>query len=60
MPEGLEETTRELIGWAQHVLPGRAVAARSLGDRDCQDGVDIRLIGWPRAPRRARFHRPWP
>ena len=45
MPEGLEDTTRELVDWAQHVLPGRAVAARSLGDQDCKDGVDIRLIG---------------
>ncbi len=45
MAEGLEETTRELVGWAQDVLPGRAVAARSLGDRESQDGVDIRLVG---------------
>ena len=45
MPEGLEETTRELIGWTQEVLPGRAVVARSLGDRDCGEGVDLRLIG---------------
>ena len=44
MPEGLEETTRDLIGWAQEVLPGRAVVARSLGDRDCGEGVDLRLI----------------
>ncbi len=55
MPEGLEETTRELIGWAQDVLPGRTVASRSLGDRENQDGVDIRLVGLaPRpAPRAA-------
>jgi hypothetical protein len=45
MPGGLEETTRELIGWAQEVLPGRAVVARSLGDRDCGEGVDLRLVG---------------
>jgi hypothetical protein len=45
MPEGLEAATRELIGWAQDVLPGRAVAARSLGDRGSPDGVDIRLVG---------------
>jgi hypothetical protein len=45
MPEGLEETTRELIGWTQEVLPGRAIVARSLGDRDCGEGVDLRLIG---------------
>lgn len=45
MPEGLEETTRELIGWVQAVLPDRAVAARSLGDRDCGEGVDLRLVG---------------
>jgi hypothetical protein len=45
MPEGLEATTRELIGWTQEVLPGRAVVARSLSDRDCGEGVDLRLIG---------------
>jgi hypothetical protein len=45
MAEGLEETTRELIGWTQEVLPGRAVVARSLSDRDCGEGVDLRLIG---------------
>jgi hypothetical protein len=44
MPEGLEKTTRELIGWTQEVLPGRAVVARSLSDRDCGEGVDLRLI----------------
>jgi hypothetical protein len=54
MPEGLEETTRELIGWTQQVLPGRAVVARSLSDRDCGEGVDLRLIGLaPRATPRA-------
>jgi hypothetical protein len=45
MPEGLEETTRELIGWTLGVLPGRTVVARSLGDRDCGEGVDLRLVG---------------
>ena len=45
MPEWLEETTRDLIGWTQEVLPGRAVVARSLSDRDCGEGVDLRLIG---------------
>lgn len=45
MPEGLEETTRDLIGWTQEVLPGRAVVARSLSDRDCGEGVDLRLVG---------------
>jgi hypothetical protein len=45
MPEGLEETTRELIGWTQEVLPGRTVVARSLSDRDCGEGVDLRLVG---------------
>lgn len=45
MAEGLEETTRELIGWTQEVLPDRAVVARSLSDRDCGEGVDLRLIG---------------
>jgi len=45
MPEGLEETTRELIGWTQGVLPGRSVVARPLADRDCGEGVDLRLIG---------------
>lgn len=45
MPEGLEETTRGLIGWTQEVLPGRTVVARSLSDRDCGEGVDLRLIG---------------
>jgi hypothetical protein len=55
MAEGLEETTRELIGWAQDVLPDRTVVARSLGDRETQEGVDIRLVGLaPRpAPRAA-------
>jgi hypothetical protein len=54
MPEGLEETTRELIGWTEQVLPGRAVVARSLGDRDCGEGVDLRLISLaPRATPRA-------
>jgi hypothetical protein len=45
MAEGLEETTRELIGWTQEVLPGRTVVTRSLSDRDCGEGVDLRLIG---------------
>lgn len=45
MAEGLEETTRELIGWTQAVLPGRTVVARPLGDRDCGEGVDLRLVG---------------
>ncbi len=54
MPEGLEETTRELVGWTQEVLPGRAVVARSLGDRDCGEGVDLRLVGLaPQATPRA-------
>jgi hypothetical protein len=50
MPEGLEETTRELIGWTQEVLPGRAVVARSLSDRDCGEGVDLRLIALAPTP----------
>jgi hypothetical protein len=54
MAEGLEETTRELIGWAQEILPGRAVVARALGDRESPDGVDIRLVALaPRAAPRA-------
>ncbi|TCS14452.1 carboxypeptidase-like regulatory domain-containing protein [Caulobacter sp. BK020] len=54
MTEGLEETTRDLIGWTQTVLPGRAVVARSLGDRDCGEGVDLRLISLaPQATPRA-------
>lgn len=54
MTEGLEETTRDLIGWTQAVLPGRAVVARSLSDRDCGEGVDLRLIGLaPQATPRA-------
>lgn len=54
MSEGLEETTRELIGWARDVLPGRTVVTRSLGDRESQDGVDIRLVGLaPRSVPRA-------
>ena len=44
MLEGLEETTRELVGWAQDVLPGRAVVVRSLGDREVHEGADIRLV----------------
>jgi hypothetical protein len=54
MPEALEDATRELIGWAEGVLPGRAVVARALGDRENQEGVDIRLVGLaPRAAPRA-------
>lgn len=45
MPEGLQETTHELVDWARHVLPGRTVSARSLGDRESPEGVDIRLVG---------------
>lgn len=45
MLEGLEETTRDLIGWTQEVLPGRTVVARSLSDRDCGEGIDLRLVG---------------
>jgi hypothetical protein len=51
MPDGLEETTRDLVGWAQEVLPDLTVAARALGDRDSAEGVDIRLIAL--APRPA-------
>ncbi len=51
MPEGLEETTRDLIGWTQEVLPGRVVVVRSLAERDCGEGVDLRLIAL--APRSA-------
>jgi len=54
MAEGLEETTRDLIGWTQEVLPGRTVVARSLSDRECGEGVDLRLVGLaPRAAPRA-------
>jgi hypothetical protein len=45
MPEGLEDTTGELVGWAQGVLPDLTVAARALGDRQTEEGVDIRLVG---------------
>lgn len=45
MPEGPEDTTHELVDWAQGVLPDRAVVARTLGDRETEEGVDIRLVG---------------
>lgn len=45
MAEGLEETTRDLIGWTQGVLPGRTVVARSLSDPDCGEGIDLRVVG---------------
>ncbi|WP_246263516.1 carboxypeptidase-like regulatory domain-containing protein [Caulobacter soli] len=34
-----------MIDWTQEVLPDRVVVARSLSDRDCGEGVDLRLIG---------------
>lgn len=45
MPEGPEDTTRELVDWARGVLPDRTVVARTLGDRATEEGVDIRLVG---------------
>lgn len=45
MSEEVGGATRELVGWVREVLPDRTVAARALGDKDCGEGVDIRLIG---------------